>query len=214
MTTLAKVSILNVNGLAEDTIVNTFHFGDIGSIEFGIPLIESIRDFYTLAPTGQPAAVGAYLGQEMSRAALALKIDLYNLDDPSPRVSYAGGSYTLPAPNSAESLPAEVAMVVSWKAAPVSGVAAGRLRGRNYIGSLTTAAGALSTEPVRPSTGFIDTLEAAALDFIAATFSEKFVIYSRTSVPDRASEVVGGFIDNAFDTMRSRGPAPTTRRLF
>jgi hypothetical protein len=105
-------------------------------------------------------------------------------------------------------MPAEVAIVVSFEALPVSGEPQARRRGRVYIPWLPDTA---NTEG-RPTQTFIDDLGAAFVAFGAAadaSISVDWVIWSPTD--NAAVGTARGWIDNAWDTQRRRGFAATSR---
>lgn len=120
-------------------------------------------------------------------------------------------------------LPNEVAIAITFKAAygtasefgPGGTRPRARLRSRVYIGPLPTAvvaAAATITEPI------VDPATVTALRTAALTLSGDSVggwllgVWSRTDQAVR--DVVGGWIDNAFDTQRRRGNDATLRTTF
>lgn len=136
-------------------------------------------------------------------------------------VNYAPPSF--PAPT-AENLPLEVAVCLSFKGYYSEGSVATRAqrRGRVFIGPLGLTAAELGaiTAPPKPGLGITTLLreKAIALRDNAQTgagtggASAPWVIWSRTSGDQH--NVVGGWIDNAFDTQRRRGNAPTQRTTW
>jgi hypothetical protein len=65
----------------------------------------------------------------------------------------------------------------------------------------------------RPASTFRADLGKAAFALLDSV-TEGLVVFSRTSAPDIATDIVGGYIDDAWDTMRSRGADATARTLF
>lgn len=214
----AIITLPSVTGLPENDFVNVMHFANSDNAGLIGP---NISAFFNTVPTGGNLAVGEILSTEVSRAAVACSVDFYDLADPEPRTPFAFTSWTMATQADNRNFPAEAAICVSWLAAVESGVPAGRRRGRNFIGPLNIAAGTL-TGVARPLPARITDIALAAEQFLDACIADgsPLVIYSgiTTTPPAQpapvAREVVGGYVDNAFDTMRKRGPDTTDRTLF
>lgn len=211
MGTRAQITFQNTSGLPEDVIVNTMHFS--GPEDSGTDIVDKINVFYNGTPAGEPAPVCRYFGPQVSRVAGSMKIELYNLDDPEPRVAYQTWTGAPADAGSTEGLPSEVALCVSWQAAVVSGVPAGRRRGRNYLGPLGINA-VSATEPPRPVQALLDVIAASGSVLINEVDAHPLAIYSTAGVTPVFYDVVTGYVDNAFDTMRSRGEKTTSRETF
>lgn len=210
MTTRAQVTFKAASGLPEDNVVNTFHFGQPGAGKFPPgEVAQVVRNFYQTLWNGMSFPLERYLGEHIARDEPS-EIDLYDLNDPEPRVPYDHLAWTPAQPHGTSNFPGEVALCLSWKADAVSGVPLGRLRGRTYLGPLIVDAGLISGAEVRPTPQLLDDARTAMGNLID-TANGEFVIFSRTAIPDLASPVTSGYVDNAFDTIRSRGAAPTQR---
>jgi hypothetical protein len=201
------------NGLSEDIVVNTFHLGQPGDGPRLSPALDVGRfnDFYNeVQPSGY--SIASFLGYTLSRASNAHLMTFVDLDEPSPRVPYADSLWTLSAASSSGSLlPEEVAVALSWTGDPVSGVPMARRRGRTFLGPLNSFVVFNAGQGIsRPWLTFRQTIKEAAEDLISA-FTGDLVVYSKTSVPAAATPITGGWIDDAFDTIRSRGPSPTSK---
>lgn len=201
-------------GIPEDVTTNTFHYatGAAPTIAEIDAIQEGVRDFYIGAVTG--ASVGAYYAAYVSRAANACQVETYNLDDPEPRQPLDSLAFTLTAATGTSNLPAEAAVCLSYRAAYVSGSPNARRRGRAYIGPLSGAAmtaGSASAFPT-PITGLVTSLLEAAQDYLAGVpdlAGASFGVYSPTDGAIRVG--IEAWVDNAWDTQRRRGNAPSSR---
>lgn len=204
------------SGLPKDRVAMTTHWAttQVVGIDYD-NLRDMLIDFWE--DPGAGAGLYTYLSPVLTGA---WTLDIYHLTDPSPRVpvkQYTGSLLISP---SGEAMPSEVALCTTWLAAPVSGVPAARLRGRNFIGPLDTSA--LAAAGGVPDPNFLaDVVRASdALASAAdASVTWDFVIYSTviagtSGSGDRANKVVSGFVDNAFDTQRRRGEEATGRTTW
>jgi hypothetical protein len=155
----------------------------------------------------------------------------YNMNDPEPRVpintlTSASDIFT----RATDSLPREVSLCLTWTADAASGVRASRLRGRSYIPPMGLANANSATG--RPLDAGITTFSGRAHTFLANLYARdtsnriRMVVYSRglgSRKPDGTyrpnwdpfvSPVTGGWVDNEWDTQRSRGLEETAKTLF
>lgn len=204
----AMVVMQGGSNLPEDRFINTWHFSN--GTEYGahVAIIqEALGDFYQDIPSGALIPVGKYISPYASRNTT---IKCYDLDDPEPRVP-TDIVMVLPSVTVASGLPEEVAVCLSFHGDPPI---TARKRGRIYIGPLNTDAyddGDTST-PARVKVGLSQTLQAAGANLVANTgagWAIRSVASGGTFVP-----VTGGFVDNALDTQRRRGPDPSSRLIF
>lgn len=208
-----QVQFTAASALPEDVITNTFHFEGPPSVDIENPL-DMIEDFYTQTPSGASAIQEWFSSDSYGGDAL---ITAYNMEDPKPRAPIATREFEV-VPSSTNGYPQEVALVLSYQADPVSGISQARRRGRLYIGGLIPSAGNDS----RPGAAIITSLVRNAQDLLLASNASinwKWVVYSPTraassSVADAFAEVTNGWVDNAWDTQRRRGLAPTTRNVW
>jgi hypothetical protein len=215
MTTEVKVTLGHDLVLPHLSAVNTFHFGQPGDAKPALPgaPAAAFRDFYNVTAATAVNPVGRYISDEISRLPLSSKVELYDLEDPLPRLPYHTLLFALTAAGSGVDYPGEVAVVASWTTAEDPAVPVRRRRGRTFIGPLKAFSGLLQTGIVRPSPTMRDDVAKSAFALLD-TITEGLVVYSRTSVPKIATLITGGYIDDAFDTMRSRGSDTTLRRVF
>lgn len=211
----AQVRIQNASTLPEDVVVNTFHFRSTA----GAPATD--------ATTADTHLTTLYQGmQEFASPALGdFDVTIYNLVDPEPRTPMGTNPHTWDT-SGGTAMPNEVAVCASFHASPTSGVALGRRRGRIYLGPFNTGVMSTGTFGGIVNADFLDDMQNLWDQFFDNTSSGSCIwsVFSPTtagSPPWSESElmassfpVVGGHIDNAFDTMRSRGIGATDRREF
>lgn len=210
MTYRAQVVIPFFTNLPTDVITNTFHFRDIvPSTTNAVATAVSplLGDLYELIYASSRGA--SYVNWPGS------VINWYDLDDPPPRVpltTVLGASVT----PTGGVIPTEVAMVSSFQGDPVSGIPAGRRRGRVYLGGFAggAAVGSASAFPTWSPTTTGDV--AAAFDaFQAATAAlanHRWVVHSVAAGQD--FDVTNGWVDNGPDTQRRRSVDATLRTTW
>jgi hypothetical protein len=200
------------SNLPEDRFINVFHFHDPTILPYdpaAAVCIQRVRDFYedeALAP-----ALGQNISPYVSRSYL---LQAYNLLEPVGERVPTVEVGTLPA-TTADGLPEEVAVCLTLQGAPP---VTPRRRGRLYIGPLTDFSTnytpANTSTPARPNITPGSSLGATLAERAAALAiqSADTPWCIRSTVPtENFVPIVGGYIDNAFDTQRRRGPDPTTR---
>lgn len=226
---MARVTWNPISGLAEDAAVMDFTYRWLGA---GSPtnndfsdLRIAIGNFFALGDgVGQTLELAAYFSGELVRTSTALMIEMYAIPDTVGTLGspvYFGNYGPLPAAAAGQhNMPGEVALALSINA-DLSGVLEevgttrprARRRGRTYLGPFNTAGQPTSsTSPSRPPAQLRSDVLAAAtahLDNEAAAESWGPGIWSRKDWAVRAG--VQYSIDDAWDTMRSRGVAPTVR---
>lgn len=226
-------SLAYQSGLPEDVAINDFYFvkenpddteADIDS------LVARLDSFYNDIPAGGTKSLSDYVGIQVSRVAEACSFLVYRSPTIIPVTLPWGSpvgvrSWTLGAGDSASGYPAEVAAALSYHAdltnvpetqtnpdpPPAIIRPASRKRGRLYFGPLIPGAGsnegpnqdASMTTAVR--THFARSME----DLLAANDELDWCVFSPTGLT--VSAVVGGYVDDAFDTQRRRGTAADVR---
>jgi hypothetical protein len=203
--------------LPEDRFVNVFHFHDptlLPPDPAGVTCTDIVRRFYTLSTTGGNS-VSTFISNYVSRTA---KLIWYNLLESEPRIPHEEALTLAPALTSGA--PEEVAVCLSYQGAPP---VTPRRRGRIYIGPLSNStsciAPATTTTPAKPADAsapqLVNTLVAAADRMMAEAVTAGLPWCIRSTVPtENFVPIVSGHVDNAFDTQRRRGPAPTARQTF
>lgn len=202
----AQVRLQRVSLTPEDVTVNTWHFNSEGaSITTSMTdITTNLNNFYQAADN--------YLSPVV--ATTGHTVTYYALSDPIPRAPLRTDTLAAISPGTT-ALPDEVAMCVSFKATAASGEPPARKKGRIFIGPLNTTAAGTTTNGNRPSAACISALQGAGSVLLAASIAAttwEWQVYSR--VDDAGHPVVAGWVDNAFDTQRRRGVAPTSRSTF
>lgn len=212
MTYQAQATIPYFSGLPEDVVTNVWHFDWLGgsaptSTNYG-NLQNLIAAFYELVfPESGSITMAAWM------VPANFRVKIYDLDDTPPRAPVWDGNTPLNV-EQAESgtTPTEVSACLSYHGAIVSGTNPARRRGRFYIGGLgaTVAAGSPTSFPML-SSGLSDNLMAAAEHVLDSqgVIDWQWVVWSPTN--QASIPVVGGWVDNSFDTQRRRGVQATVR---
>lgn len=219
----AQVSIPLDSGIPEDAIVNTFHFDDDDD---PVAAPDDTRDFIMSLLTAFYQDIdGVMFGQNVGAEAT---VKLYDMADALPRQPLYTETIALaPLASGIDlTLPNEVALCLSFAAAGASGVNPQRRRGRVFLGPVHYAASSMVGSQCRPLAAVRDAVAAAA-ETMADGYEHpaspgyrcRWSIYSPTtdatsSLADSFNDVISGWVDDAFDTQRRRGAAPTTRSLF
>jgi len=213
------------SGQPEDQTVNSLYFSVGGTT--ADPDATTCQTIATELDTLFNTAVGAgnairfYLA-ESTMATQRVTYKFYNMDNPSPRVPIAQPvAQNLTPVIATTPYPSELACCLSFRGLLISGVPAGRRRGRIFIGPLNTAAsGIVSTGSGQPliSGGLQTALTAGANrlhdNLLVANIT--WGIYSPTS--RGGGPALNGFVpittcwvDDAFDVQRRRGVKATSR---
>ena len=201
------------SGLPTDTYVNTFHFSDL-AVPTGpdlVTLATAIKSFYADVAAGGGTSIKSFISG--SAGADGASIKMYNQDDPMPREPIFSELYDFNLGFNGKALPSEVAVCLSYAAASQSGAIQARRRGRIYIGPLNDSASTLAslTERCRPTTAIQTALVQSALDLRskAVLLGLIWLVYSPTG--GSGASITKFWVDDAFDTQRRRGEAPTAR---
>lgn len=224
---LIETVLAHKSALPKDSVVNTWCFAT-PSVAYdnseALTVCADLTAFYTTIAAPATESLDKYLGPTISRTALAHKHKVYDLTghlDGTPHGSPKSTvNFTIGAGRSTVALPSEVAVALSFHAgygddAEFAPGARPRMRdrGRVFIGPLVTSAGQeLGTENTeRPTAIFRDLLTAAAARLMAAP-GHAWSVWSR--VNGSIEPVVGGWVDDSYDTIRRRGEKPTVRSVW
>lgn len=219
----AQTTMPYITNIPKDVSTNTLYFHaalELDSTDATI-LANLVADFYRIPNTTGSVGIGnALLSNHFSRAALACRTVIWNLDDPLPRVAIAEVLWTLPALAGAvatiQNMPAETAIVMSIFNAPVSGIPAGRQRNRIYVGPIMGYGGAGGTATALPRVGslqadiILDSAQVLRDQVFTAGFGCQWVVYSATAQA-AATEyywpVYRLRVNDEYDTQRRRQPS-------
>jgi hypothetical protein len=200
----AQVVIPSKTGLPEDGITNTFYFRN--DWVSGAPY-ESIRDtladFYNASQGAM--RLTSYISSTVTSTPWLVK--MYDLGTPAPRQPT---TMDIPVTLSGiQSLPTEVTACGSF----ISNRNLPRQRGRIFVGPLNQSAAEVQAPGrVALNATFRATLLSAMAAMNSTTNNVSWRLYSPTDAAMK--EVTGGWVDNAFDTQRRRGTAPTVREFW
>ncbi len=193
-----QVTLPSVTALPEDDIVNTWAFAGQWQ-QSGNVAMEGIRlalaDFY--------ASWGQWRPFELVNSPAIIKF--YDLGFPPPRIPFET-SFVI-ARNGAMAAPEEVAACLSFYS--IRNLP--RHRGRVFLGPLSVDSYSRANGHTRLSQAFREAMSLAALtlrDSMVANGTPWQVV---SQVDMAARPITGGWIDNALDTIRKRGPKPTAR---
>lgn len=203
--------------LPEDRFVNVFHFHDPTLLPPDPAIADAIgwvSEFYN-SPTVGGTPLGAWISPYVQRP---YQLIGYNMLEAKPRVPHPS-DFTLPAAVGG-GMPEEVAVCLSITGAPPI---TARRRGRIYFGPLSNAGTAVdpgtSSSPSRPSqdgaSDLLQSLVSAGKRLMDDSTAGGLPWSIRSVTPsENYVTVTGGYVDNAFDTQRRRGPDPTGRLHF
>lgn len=191
--------------LPSDVSVNTFYFASVAvpdAVETGL-VCGRLEVFY--------ANIDTYLSPILKPLGSTIKV--YNMADPEPRVPVRVWDMAARGYGNA-GMPEEVAVCLSYSAAVASGVPAARRRGRIYLGPLSNNAYDPGSSSMYSEVAGAMRTALAAQAAVLADQSEtsKWCVYSPTD--GIARNIIKGFVDDSYDTMRSRGRRAIGRTLW
>lgn len=196
-----QVALHNDSGLDEDDVVNTWHFTGSANSTDGAAIVDHLETFYD--------AFDDWLSNTLSGSCTA---KLYNIDALPSGPPFYTETFTI-TPGTGQSLPSEVALCLSYQAAQTPGLDQRNRRGRIYLGPFADAANTTSGV-ARPNSTMIGIIGTAATALATAAFGTGTPWHVYSSTLGTSAPVVDGWIDNAWDTQRRRGVAPTTRTTW
>lgn len=236
----AVIEIPRVSALPNDAVVNVFHFARTASGAPSSTELDSIDTallaFYIVDP-GSGFDISNYFPQAISRVTNAASMSFYYKEidpdsgpfgSPVRTVSWTVGSIAAGPPLGmvgeaclVSSIHGDLTDIPETATNPTPPPAvirpAARRRGRIFVGPISTTGiseNAGTDFEVVPSTQLRSTVAQATEDLMNAAFTGgwELAVYSPTA--DEAYPVVGGFVDNAFDTQRRRGNEATGRTVW
>lgn len=209
----AQVILPFFTNLPGDVIQNNFHF--VNSLDSHADVADHIDAMLTAFYT---TVYGSSAGDRVNYIDWTLAyIKVFNLDDPTPRVpeirpmTFVAGSAT-------STVPTEVACVLSFHAAPESGVRFQRLYNRVFLGGLKPAnftASAIDNFP-RFSSTFVTAVQDAAEGLCEPGGGDNttWVQLSRATGLLIPRAIVGGWVDDGPDTQRRRSVLAASRNTW
>jgi hypothetical protein len=203
------------------------------------PIFGAIADFYRQPPPNMGNSVGGFLSAGLSRAAMACSIKAYDLTgklNGAPHGSPVGEfKFTLPAALGGSPLPEEVALALTLRAAgwteraveapdgPDEGSAGDRPKsrqsGRVFVGPFQSFGAEIVNGRSRPTAELRSNLTwgAETMRRALALQNARLAVWSRKEATFHPMHIEGApsqgsfSCDNAWDTQRRRGAAPTIR---
>lgn len=223
---LAAVRLASISGAPADDVENEFVFNmNTFDSDDADDIATALMSFYNTVQVipGEDLRVCSFLNATVSRAIDAVEIRMYDLtghldgsDHGSPDF-VRNGTLEIEYPGES-AIPNECAVRLSIHASQVGVLEKsgdtrprGRRRGGVFIGPLNTKSVAISGGNAVVATPLRDTLTVAATELLGA-LDNGWSVWSRTDAVIRP--VVGGWVDNAFDTIRKRGHDYTVRTVF
>ena len=203
MTYLAVVTLQASSGVPADNVINTHH---LNVITTGA----QARAAFNIAAEAFYQDVAAWFSNLL--LVTGHTIEYYDLDDPQPRQPIATYTFDFSGALPGNSLPAEVACVVSSRAAYESGSPPARRRGRFYLGPFQGNAVEV-TGKIKNSV--VDDIATAAQTFyqaVDAGGNAEAVVYSQVDGVGRP--IVQTWVDNEWDIQRRRGGIATYRNTL
>jgi hypothetical protein len=222
---LAQVVMPYRTGLPADIAVNQFAFSSDDTIATAHAAVTTrLEDFYNAADTGY--AISQLLSGALDRGSNAAEIRYFDLAGHLDGSAHGSpvfiDNWTVGAISGAASapLPEECALCLSFHAdyatdPEFSGVMRPRARdrGRVYIGPLNNVTGGYDTNGrSTPGATVATSLGEAGTRLADSGAASLWCVWSR--VDSALKEVVAGWVDDAFDTQRRRGPEATARVLW
>ncbi len=203
----AQVVFQGTSGLPEDKWVNNFVLrnddqAQLFSDSVAVRVRKVLSDFYNLVNAPETVAVRAFL---TSLRLPTVTVNVYDLGTPPPRVP-AVQTFECVLPSETQPVPSEAAVCLSYYA----GQNRPRRRGRVYIGPLALLALERTVNRVKVNAAMQRVLNAAAGKLM--TGNGQALTWVLLSQADAATKVItGGWTDDALDTQRRRGTAPSGR---
>lgn len=209
-----------------DQIVNSFYFDTGGTTDNPAGAvttnIASELDMLWNDATASGAALRSFVAENALSQSNETEYRFYNLDDPKPRPVIANPPAQHVTPRlTTEGLPNEVAVCLSFRGTILAGEVAARRRGRVYVGPLNIGATEFlgADGHARPAVALQEALVLGAQRMKDNLLTDGITwgVYSPTTrgILSAASAgfvpITHVWVDDAFDTQRRRGSAPTAR---
>lgn len=138
-------------------------------------------------------------------------VKMYAAGGPTPNYPYYESTFDLSSAPSGGTLPSEVALCLSFQGVRTAGNPQARRRGRIYLGPLDTGVNSSGRPSTTDITTILDAAEAFYDDVALITTAGVWAVWSPTD--GQAVPLTEAWVDDAFDTQRSRGLGRTTRTV-
>jgi hypothetical protein len=199
----AQIILHTADNFAANYVTNSIAFQGTDPIADVAAIRTAVKGFYDALGASFFSSAIAQNGHE---------IKYYDLPGIKPNYPVLEQTFNLNSVPNGAPLPSEVALCLSFQGQRVPGFPQSRRRGRIYLGPL----GATVNNAGRPNSSSITTVCNAATAFKTAIDAigtgTEWAIWS---VRDQTTvDIVGGWVDNVFDTQRRRGVAETSRTTW
>lgn len=201
MATIVQCTLKTADSLPENYLTNQFCIDgyDVGD-GADSAIVACFADFYS-ALTSQ--VLSSWIAQN------GHVCKLYTAGGPKPNYPYQEETFNLTSAPSGAGLPTEVALCLSFQGLRIPGTPQARRRGRVYIGTLKATVNVNQ----RPASAAMNALRDAgvnlAADLEVAFTGARWAVWS--ALDASAVPLTECWVDDSFDTQRSRGQDPTTR---
>jgi len=211
-----QVSLPTSSGLPADVIMNTWHcqFFSGTAVAAATNFVANLLDFYL--------SIDAFMSGRLSGN---IDFKVYDLVDPLPRSVIYNFTSTLSL-GSGDGLPNECAICLSYYGTIGSGLVAARHRGRIFLGPWDVSVVDQGTGDTIVDASVRNGIKSAADTFAGACVADgcPWAVFSPSNAggPTYSAgdllvgtdPVTGGWVDDAFDTVRSRGGLAQNRSVF
>lgn len=209
----AEVVLPDVDGLPRDEVVNTLAWQAADTTG----MTPAIADLFNGSSGAQAHPLAHYIGGSRSRVSDACTVRYYDIsahaDGSKTGPAFQVDTWTLGAGAGGTPLPDQNAAVASFFANPIIGAgSAASYRGRVYLGPLDQSTGATDSNGhfIIAPTFAADV--AIAFNRFMTTAPPTWSVWSRKETA--LSAVVGGFINEQFDTQRRRQVKAAARAMW
>jgi len=202
--TIVQTTLRTTDAVPANFVTNQICIANMAGVDGNEAAITGlIKDFYDTIRSG-------FFSSDIAQNGHICKF--YNAGGPAPNYPYAEVVWNFASAPSGTGLPREVAVCLSFQGLRIPGTPQARRRGRIYLGPLISTINSSGRPAASPRT----TLATAASDFgtdvQTVDPAYRWAVWSvldGTAVP-----ITDGWIDDAFDTQRSRGVETTSRQTF
>lgn len=200
----AQVTLLSATGNTRDNQVNGFAAGQIGTLDATLATswTNVIKAFYDAVRSGN-----ALRGMAASNHL----VKFYDINGTLPNYPLFERTFNLTAAPGAVEMPQEVALCIGYKNLSATTVPRGRRRGRIYISGWSESANDAGRPISANVTSTLDAFSTYVSSFNALGTLDAS-IWSRSNATTYPIETA--FVDNEWDTMRSRGGRATSRSTW
>ena len=199
-----QVKILKDSLIPEDAVTNTFHFVRTDLAAWSAADFAVVKGWLTTFYT----TLGPSMSNDLNTGA-PFQVKAYNQGDNKPRAPAFEDSFSPTGSWGGTASADELAVVLSFQAAKVSGIPQARRRGRLYIGPIVGGQGA------RPSSTVVNNVKLAGQGLMNSSIlhaTMRWCVYSPTS--NGFGYVASGWVDDAWDVQRRRGLKAISRNTF